>query len=240
MDKKLSSDIINFSLGLLKAQFPEINGFQNYGDAPVRENGKWKYGLKLKTVNAPCTQIHHTGNDHWIVSFQDEDSSDIYVADSMVSENELSTSVEMQFLEMYGRDKLNVSLLKVHQQKNFVDCGVFAIAFCTKFCYTGRKGVLQADFDVVKMRGHLLNCLENVELTPFPKLRKKLKLRKQKEKTFDYSISADCAALCNYPNSYNDMVQCDSESCQKWYHYTCAGLDSPTESLLWVCNRCST
>ena len=46
----------------------------------------------------------------------------------------------MQFLQLYGRQKLNASLLKVQQQKNLVDCGVFAIAFCTEYCYTGRKG----------------------------------------------------------------------------------------------------
>ena len=82
----------------------------------------------------------------------------------------------MQFLQLYGRQKLNASLLKVQQQKNLVDCGVFAIAFCTEYCYTGRKVVLQDEFDIMRMRDHLHNCIENMELTPFPKLRRKLKL----------------------------------------------------------------
>ena len=238
-DKKLNSDIINFSMGLLNSQFQNINGLQHCGYAPVRENGTWKYGLKMKQVSAPCAQIHHTGNDHWLVSFQDEFSGDIHVADSMSGgASELSTSVDMQFLQMYGRKKLNVSLLKVQQQSNTVDCGVFAIAFCTEFCYTGRTGVLQAEFDIMRMREHLLNCFENMEITPFPKLRKKLKLKKQTEKIFNYSISADCAASCVFPNSFNDMVQCDTKTCQKWYHYVCAGLNSPTDSFLWVCNDC--
>ena len=33
---------------------------------------------------------------------------------------------------------------------------------------------------------------EGLELTPFPKLRRKLKLRKQTEKVLNYSIAADC------------------------------------------------
>ena len=151
---------------------------------------------------------------------------------------QLSTSVEMQFLQLYGRQKLNASLLKVQQQKNLVDCGVFAIAFCTEYCYTGRKGVLQAEFDILRMRDHLHNCIENMELTPFPKLRRKLKLRKQTEKVLNYSIAADCAALCEFPNSYDDMVQCDTKTCQNWFHYKCAGLNSPTDSLLWICSKC--
>ena len=238
-DKKINSDIINFSQGLLRRQFPDINGFQNCGYVPVKKNDTWKYGLKMKQVSAPCAQVHHTGNDHWLVSFQDESPCDIYVADSMNNDSsELSTCVDMQFLQMYGRKKLNVSILKVQQQSNNVDCGIFAIAFCTEFCYTGRKGVLQAEFDRLKMRDHLLNCLENMELTPFPKLKRKLRLKKQAEQIFNYSISADCAAMCDYPNSFNDMVQCDTKDCQKWYHYTCAGLNSPTDSLLWVCKEC--
>ena len=190
-------------------------------------------------ILVPSAQIHHTGNDHWLFSFQDESSSDINVVDSMIgASRQLSTSVEMQFLQLYGRQKLNASLLKAQQQKNLVDCGVFAIAFCTEYCYTGRKGVLQAEFDILRMRDHLHNCIENMELTPFPKLRRKLKQRKQTEKVLNYSIAADCAALCEFPNSYDDMVQCDTKTCQNWFHYKCAGLNSPTDSLLWICSKC--
>ena len=176
-DKKLNSDTINFSLGLLKSQCPDINGFQHCGYAPIQENDSWKYGLKMKQVQAPCAQIHHTGNDHWLVSFQDETSCDISIADSMLGGAKvLSTSVEMQLLQMYGKQKLNISLLKVQQQNNSVDCSIFAVAFCTEFCYTGKRGVLQAEFDILRMREHLINCFENMEMTPFPKFRTKMKL----------------------------------------------------------------
>ena len=92
--------------------------------------------------------------------------------------------------------------------------------------------MLLAEFDIMRMRDHLHNCTENMELTPFPKLRRKLKLRKQTEKVLNYSIAADCAALCEFPNLYDDMVQCDTTTCQNWFHYKCAGLNSPTDSLL--------
>ena len=72
--------------------------------------------------------------------------------------------------------------------------------------------MLLADFDIMRMRDHLHNCIENMELTPFPKLRRKLKLRNQTEKLLNYSIAADCAPLCEFPNSYDDMVQCDTKN----------------------------
>ena len=42
------------------------------------------------------------------------------------------------------------------------------------------------------------------------------------------TISTNCAAKCDFPNSYNDMVQCDSKECQKWFHFKCVGLTSAT------------
>ena len=73
----------------------------------------------MKQVQASCAQIHHAGNDHWLVSFQDETSRDISIANSMLGGAKLlSTSVEMQLLQMYGKQKLNISLLKVQQQNN--------------------------------------------------------------------------------------------------------------------------
>ena len=92
--------------------------------------------------------------------------------------------------------------------------------------------MLLAEFDIMRMRDHLHKCIENMEITPFPKLRRNLKLRKQTEKVLNYSIAADCADLCEFPNSYDDMVQRDTKTCQNWFHYKCAGLNSPTDSLL--------
>ena len=62
----------------------------------------------------------------------------------------------------------------MQQQDNSVDCGVFAIAFSTNYCFAGRKSILEAEFNLLKMRQHLLTCLENMELVPFPKIRRKL------------------------------------------------------------------
>ena len=73
--------------------------------------------------------------------------------------------------------------------------------------------MLLAEFDIMRMRDHLHNCIENMELTPFPKLRRKLKLRKQTEKVLNYSIAADCAALCEFQNSYEGAVRAQLEPC---------------------------
>ena len=46
------------------------------------------------------------------------------------------------------------------------DCGVFAIAFAVSLCY----GVQPEKFcyNLSQMRGHLINCLLNSKMEPFP------------------------------------------------------------------------
>ena len=73
-----------------------------------------------------------------------------------------------------------VNLPTVQQQTNSIDCGVFAIAYATEFCfnqYTGGKGLT---FNTSVKRDHLLQCLSNKQLQPFPKVQPKntLKLHK--------------------------------------------------------------
>jgi Ulp1 family protease len=43
---------------------------------------------------------------------------------------------------IYGKNKdiVPVKIHKVQQQTNSVDCGVFAIAFMTEFCFSGWNG----------------------------------------------------------------------------------------------------
>ena len=45
------------------------------------------------------------------------------------------------------------------------DCGLFAIANC--ICLAERKS-LSGNYDQTKMRLHLVNCIENLNLTVFP------------------------------------------------------------------------
>ena len=60
--------------------------------------------------------------------------------------------------------KLNVSFLFRFSSK------IIAICYClfTEFYFTGRTDIVKAEFDRMMMRQYLLNCLENMEIVPFP------------------------------------------------------------------------
>ena len=63
----------------------------------------------MNPVPAPSAQIHHTGTDYWIMSFQDDTSDKVNVADSMtINKAQLETSIEMQLAHIYGGGKKKI------------------------------------------------------------------------------------------------------------------------------------
>ena len=60
------------------------------------------------------------------------------------------------------------SVLPVQKQTDEHNCGSFAIAFATEIL--DGKSPMEAHFDVERLRGHLINCLKNKVLIPFPKV----------------------------------------------------------------------
>lgn len=52
----------------------------------------------------------------------------------------------------------------------------------------------------------------------------------------DDSQSKRSCATCNRPDSVDDMVAYDS--CQKWFHYSCAKVDAGVKNREWYCSIC--
>lgn len=128
----------------------------------------------------------------------------------------LSQSTQLQLGKMYGKGMktLNVSILDVQQQTNGVDCGVFAIANLTDFCFSEDIKDQPIPFDIEKMRSHLIKCLEDKKFEKFPKKqnqKKRLSLTRKRE--FIKQINIDCAAGCSLPNVYDNLIACENPSC---------------------------
>ena len=240
-DKKLCCQTMNFCQSVTQSQFPCITGFQNTWRVPVLENKKWIYQHKMRSQPSPSVQIHHTGCDHWITSCQDPNGT-IYVLDSMNGKT-LTTSVEIQMSMIYGKGKtvVPVKIPNVQQQKNSIDCGVFAIAFMVEFCFNNFIGRDNVNFDTYTMRDHLIKCIESQQFSPFPKTKPtRTKVLSLKNTSVNFSIEKECTARCNLPNLFEDMVCCDR--CSAWYHYGCVPSNNSNTfsgSLSFTCSNCS-
>ncbi|CAG2232922.1 unnamed protein product [Mytilus edulis] len=228
----LCSDIIISTQNLLKFEFPEINGFQETTLAPVKLNGKWVSETGFQSQESPSLQIHHNGNAHWVLSLQTRDGN-IYLLDSL-SLN-LTTSLEYQLTQIYGKDKkkLIIRIPDVQKQQNSIDCGLFAIANALEFCQTGFKGGTHITYEQKYMREHLIHCLENGKFTHFPKNNFGKTPKNLKTKTHIISINCDCGK----PDTIEDMVGCEGKTgrkmCDVWTHRSCAKKNMKENS--WFC-----
>ena len=128
---------------------------------------------------------------------------------------------------------IKIHVPAVQQQRGRDDCGIFAIAFALHSLLGDQ--LLEIEFDQGRMRGHLLECFQKKELTPFPRRQKVGPIRSL---YFPYrDIELYC--VCLMPDTWKrTMIECDG--CSQWYHTECVGLQAlppPTEQ--WTCSSCS-
>ena len=130
-------------------------------------------------------------------------------------------SVDEQNRVLHGRDGKFVKQSKMLNNSaysrlgNNIDCGLYAMAFITSYCFR-QKLCFDLIFDSNKLRPHLLQCFENNSISEFPLTSKTISLRRKKK---DKIIAIKNYCICNLPECFDDMVQCDK--CRKWFHKYC-------------------
>ena len=85
------------------------------------------------------------------------------------------------------------------------------------------------------MRCHLIRCIEQGTMESFPqKKHRRIPLGNQYKKT----MSTKIYCVCRMPNQTSKaMIKCDS--CGKWMHKECMGLDQMAlVEDVWYCNSC--
>ena len=65
-----------------------------------------------------------------------------------------------------GSAEIYADVHPVQQQRNGTNCGLFALAYAVSLAYGEDPGKVR--YDESKMREHLLSCLRNNTLLPFP------------------------------------------------------------------------
>ena len=103
---------------------------------------------------------------HWVLIASKD--GEIYMYDSCLSTSP-TLSIVIQLLELYGpaveHNTLLLCLQSTQQQTGKVDCGLFAVAVAVEVAVGGcvENSLMQSS-----MRSHLVKCLEQGKLTPFP------------------------------------------------------------------------
>lgn len=131
---------------------------------------------------------------------------------------------------MYSKERITIGRPPCKQQDNCIDCGLFAIANATEFCFTSE--IQYVDFDHGQLRSHWLMCLERGSITPFPRSSKRPKKVKEQEE-FEI-VSPFC--ICRLPANYGNLIDCDD--CTSWFHPLCVGLEEEGHEEVWICGDC--
>lgn len=153
----LSDKHINASQKLLALQFPTLMGFHlTFKQTVVR---KWIDNY---------VQILHCRGCHWItLSTIGCQEGMVNVYDSMFTDVDDETQKAIR--KVFNESSISFSLPKVQRQKGTNDCGLFAIAFATKLCFSHNPAAVSAmEYTQCAFRGHLIACLENAYFIDFP------------------------------------------------------------------------
>ena len=161
----------------------------------------------------------------------------MYLLDSLAtaSHEDWPDDVILNIASIYKCDGryLSIEQLPVQQQDGSMDCGLFALAFAIESCQGGNLS--KVTFDQLRMRVHLLHCLENGCLKRFP-----IKYTGQSDKrAVQLNHSYKLYQCCQMPEFYGDfMVECDG--CGLWVHCDCTGIDVEmmTQHSQWFCHLC--
>ncbi|XP_033636978.1 uncharacterized protein LOC117297905 [Asterias rubens] len=144
---------------LLSRQFPALEGLQE----PVLGNV-----LQFKPIVSDGVQVMQNGNNHWVTLFKTGEKI-IKVMDS--KNMGLTRQLTHQVINLCEGDDntgaWEVRLPRMHRQRGSSDCGVFALAYATELAFKGDPEIVV--YEQKRLRQHLKDCLEAMEMSPFPK-----------------------------------------------------------------------
>ncbi|XP_063215902.1 uncharacterized protein LOC134527287 [Bacillus rossius redtenbacheri] len=224
----LDDTVVACAQKLLKQQYPFVNSLQDTLLGTV---------LQFQNADQPWVQVIYC-NKHWVTisaiecpeGYVDVFDSKFYSKNRSVVE--LITVQAAELMKFRGR-KITLHYQVPQEHKGSDDCGLFAIAravaLCNGFSMHGRA------FVQAQMRSHLLKCLQEGSIEPFPTV-------PVRQKTFSTEIKCNIFCVCRLPHSrstnfktLNAMVQCDS--CKEWYHLSCLNKVIDVDEK-YMCNLC--
>ena len=199
--------------------------------------------FQFKPVNfrVGFVQILHVNSNHWIVVsnklIDAVRKDDVYIYDSLVPRT-IGSSVIKQVccLMKSPAKKISFNVVDVMRQRNSYDCGLHAVAAATDIVF--RKDPAKSQWDLQKLRPHLIHCLKRHKMTPFPVMaERRIRFACRVKSYSDVEIHCSCRMPydCKEPDG---MIQC--HMCNVWYHGRCIAINiDDYKHCNWLCTECT-
>ena len=152
----------------------------------------------------------------------------VYVYDSLFHTVSDSCIKQIAAIQCHSQREIKVVYPAVQRQRGSSDCGAFALAFATSLCSGENPAAIT--YCQIKLRSHIVSCLENRCITSFPCY------SKRKAPKIHTEVTIDIICLCRLPE-YGNMICC--HACGEWYHENCVKAPKAAweeENFIWVCN----
>ena len=154
--RQLSAHHIDFAQEVLKRQCPLICGLQS--TLLISESRCSRVCLPKNSLFIQI--VFSKSRKHWITVSASGSQSSIKIYDSVFTTVEDDTK---KLCEKWFGPERKVEIVTCAQQEGGTDCGVYAIGYCVALAYNKKPFFSRAG-----IRLHLIQCFEQLSLTPFP------------------------------------------------------------------------
>lgn len=136
--------------------------------------------LERKSKSVDNLLFFHNYSGHWVLSHYKDGV--VFLFDSL-QPSHLHPELSKQIVDLY-KDTSIVKLQQTQSQKEYKDCGCFAIAFCASILFGDDPTTLINTQS--QMRQHIIACFENNFISPFPSTTRRCK---RKLTSIEFSLS---------------------------------------------------
>ena len=163
--------------------------------------------------------------EHWIFVYR-KDGNNVNICDSL--RNNGKQDYPENIVRAICRiaccmdSALKVNCLPVQQQSNSINCGVFAVAFIVDVCFGLPPN--ESCYGVIEMRNHLSTCLLLRELSPFPKISRRVPRCKLFQRYIDTSCVCRQKIFMSDSRDSVDYVMAICCIYYEWFHKKCMSI----------------
>jgi len=225
--RKLTDVDIDAFQCLVHSQCAHINGLQS----PLLSQCEQ---FKRCTQGPMIQVLYEATRAHWVLVATQECKGDNVVVDvyDTVFKSIAEETMDNICALVEAHATVTVRLVNVQRQRGSTDCGIFVCAFMERLA--NGKDVCGVSFNAQHIRHHLVQCLINKELNPFPVVCESRVPRQQfvQEKT----VYVVCACRKRWKGEL--VVECSG--CKLYFHPSCATIDECywDSSKLYFCTSC--
>lgn len=180
--KEMLTDVhINAAQKLLTQQFPKMHGLQD-----TILGSKLQFAIET----GDFIQILHDGALHWLTIsnlFCNDNCVDIF--DSLYTSVSMDVKMQAACIMMIQEQTMGINVINCKRQKGGYDCGLFSIAYATDLCFGNDPSM--KTYTQKSMRSHLLSCLAENQMCPFPSEERNMQKRVTSPLRFHFSAFAD-------------------------------------------------